>query len=351
MVASTGALTECCGIRYVRERNLVSEIFAPNLWLPVVHILRSFVFFPSAHKNVTSSQQQKFSTMTRSSSRAAARAAADTPFPKPSARRIGKESTCIMLGITKASIKCTGCTNVEEKLLVTKVKSSSIVSRLNKCRQPWVLKRRTGQSIQVYENTWKELVEELGYPKPRLHDHSGNFAAHPKKKQKLTMPPAHDVDAYNLSCSPPTCAGSPTVASSLSRPPPMKEITTTCALGTDTPSTLSPLSDLGTLEGTSSHKEQEGHLMLNILEQNKRLQDIVVAQNILLSSKTQNSQLASEATNERLFDLVAGLSSENILLRSQIQNSQLASEATASEPPLVLMECKYFTHQSTTIGK
>ncbi len=158
MVASTGALTECCGIRYVRERNLVSEIFAPNLWLPVVHILRSFVFFPSAHKNVTSSQQQKFSTMTRSSSRAAARAAADTPFPKPSARRIGKESTCIMLGITKDSIKCRGCTNVEERCLSSKgISPPSIDSRHSICRQPWVAKGNTGQLKTCRCEYWERV--------------------------------------------------------------------------------------------------------------------------------------------------------------------------------------------------
>jgi hypothetical protein len=177
--------------------SLVSEIFAPNLWLPVVHFLRSFVFCPSAHKNVTSSQQQKFSTMTRSSSAAAAAAAADAAFLQPRVQRITKESTCLLLGITKDSIKCRGCTNVEERCLSSKgISPPSIDSRHYKCRQPWVAKGKTGQLKHVYANTWKDLVEELDYPDHRLHDHSsntiqqGNFAPHPKKKQKLTMPPA-----------------------------------------------------------------------------------------------------------------------------------------------------------------
>jgi hypothetical protein len=194
-----------------------------------------------------------------------------------------KESTRISLGITNRSIQCSGCTNVEEKCLNSRAKSASIDSRSYKCEQPWVAKGKTDRLQRIYVNTWKELVEELGYPEPRLHNDSsnkiqkGNFAAHSKKKQKLMMPPSvQDVDAYNLSCSTPTFVRSPLVASFLSdEPHPIKEITTTCVpAGTDTPSTLSRHSDLSPpLEGSFSNKEQEDHSKFNMLAKIKSLQD------------------------------------------------------------------------------
>jgi hypothetical protein len=108
--------------------------------------------------------------MTRSSSAASAVAAMDAAFLKPNLKRITKGSTCIILGITKESFKCAGCTNVEEKRLKSRARSASIDSRLYKCGQPWVLKGKSDQNIGIYENTWKELVDELGYPSRKLHN-------------------------------------------------------------------------------------------------------------------------------------------------------------------------------------
>jgi hypothetical protein len=122
--------------------------------------------------------------MTRSSSAAAAVAARNSVFLNPSVKRITKGSTCIILCITKESIKCAGCTNVEEKSLKSRVKSASIDSRYYKCRQPWVLRGKTDQCIRIYENTWKELVDELGYPSRKLHNTSS-------KSRKV--PPSFEV--------------------------------------------------------------------------------------------------------------------------------------------------------------
>jgi hypothetical protein len=173
-------------------------------------------------------------TMTPSSSAAAAAAATNAAFLKPSLKRITKGSTCIILGITKESIKCAGCTNVEEKRLKSRVKSASNDSRLYKCRQPWVLKGKTDQFIRIYKNTWKELVAELGYPSPKLHNTSSrirkvlpSFEVSERKKQKLRTPPLdQDVEASNLSRSTPTFLGSSSSeASSSSRSPSIEVIT------------------------------------------------------------------------------------------------------------------------------
>jgi hypothetical protein len=69
---------------------------------------------------------------------------------------------------------------------------------------------------------------------------------------------------------------------------PSIELITTTSEGTayTTPSTLS---DLTQSEATPSNESQTGHLLSNILAQNKRLEDIV-------------------AQNKRLEDIVAGLS-------------------------------------------
>ncbi len=258
--------------------------------------------------------------MTRSSSAAAAVAATNAAFLKPSVKRITQGSTCIILGITKESIKCAGCTNVEEKSLKSRVKSASIDSRYYKCRQPWVLKGKTDQFIQIYENTWKELVDELGYPSRKLHDTSSkirkvpsSFEVSERKKHKLITPPSdQDVEACNLSRSTPTFLGSSSLeASSSPRSPSIEVITTTYCEGASytTPSTLS---DLTQSEGTPSNEPQAGHLLSNILAQNQRLEDIV-------------------AQNERLEDIVAGLSIENKLMSSRLQmaratNSQLQQD-------------------------
>jgi hypothetical protein len=205
-------------------------------------------------------------TMTRSSAAAAA------ALRKPSVKRIAKGSTCTTLGITKESIKCTGCKNVAQKYLRARVRSASIDSREYKCRQPWVLKRKSDHSIQLYETTWKELVDELGYPESKLHhDESETSRKMPpriskKKRQKLTMlPSGQGVEAHNLSCSSPSFAKSSSVAPpALSQPPPVQEISTT-----NTPSALSALSD------NSDHSPFDAHTMLNILAQNNRLEDVI----------------------------------------------------------------------------
>jgi hypothetical protein len=161
---------------------------------------------------------------------------------KPSVKRIIKGSTYNTLGITKESIKCTGCKNVAHKCLGARVESAPIDSREYKCRQPWVLKRKTDHLIHIYENTWKELVDELGYPKSKLHDESETSRKIPprsdvtkcKKRQKLTMLPSdQDVEAYNLSYSSPSFVESSLAAPPLSQPLSVKEITT------NTPSALS----------------------------------------------------------------------------------------------------------------
>jgi hypothetical protein len=294
--------------------------------------------------------------MTRSKSAAAAAFAADASFLKRnSVKRITKESTCIILGITKESIRCTGCKNLYEKSLKSRIKSASIDSRHYKCDKPWILKGKiTEKSIQIYDNAWKELEDELGYPNPKLLIHNDiqkRKADHPKKKtsvdseisqrkkQKLTMPPSdQDVEeAYNSRCSTPTFFGSSSVASSPSQPPPVKVISTNCE-DTYTPSTMSPhssnsnhllftktdapvqkksttsfdvdtlLSDLTSSDDISSNKQPAGHqLLFNILTQNKRLENIIT-----------------------------GLSSQNILLSSQLE--LLASSAAASESEVVLEE-------------
>jgi hypothetical protein len=176
--------------------------------------------------------------MTRSSSAAAAAAATNAAFLKPSLKRITKGSTCIILGITKESIKCAaGCTNVEEKRLKSRVKSAWNDLRYYKCRQPWVLKGKTDQFIRIYKNTWKELVDELGYPSPKFHNTSSrirkvppSFEVSERKKQKLrTLPSDQDVEASNLSRSTPTFLGSSSSeASSSSWSPSIEVITTTC---------------------------------------------------------------------------------------------------------------------------
>jgi hypothetical protein len=225
--------------------------------------------------------------MTRSSSAAAAVAATNAAFLKPNLKRITKGSPCTILGITKESIKCTGCTNVEEKRLKSRARSASINSRLYKCQQPWVLKGKSDQNIRIYENTWKELVDELGYPSRKLHSNTSSkirkvppsFEVSERKKQKLISPPSDQgVEASNLSRSTPRFLGSSSLAaSSPSRSPSIEVITTTCE-GTayTTPSTLS---DLTQSEGTPPNELQAGHLLSNILAQNERLEDIV-AQNI-----------------------------------------------------------------------
>ncbi len=145
----------------------------------MVHFLRSLSFALARTKNVTSHKKTtSTTTMTRSSAAAAA------ALLKPSVKRIVKGSTCTTLGITKESIKCTGCKNVAQKCLQARVRSASIDSREYKCRQPWVLKRKTDHSIQIYENTWNELVDELGYPKSKLHDES---------ETSRKMPPSSDI--------------------------------------------------------------------------------------------------------------------------------------------------------------
>jgi hypothetical protein len=72
--------------------------------------------------------------MTRSSSAAAAVAATNAAFLKTSVKR----STFIILGITKESIKCAGCTNAEEKSL----KSAQYLTRfLNNASILYVMAR------------------------------------------------------------------------------------------------------------------------------------------------------------------------------------------------------------------
>jgi hypothetical protein len=183
-------------------------------------------------------------------------------------------------------------------------------------------KRKTDRVIRIYENTWKELVDELGYPSRKLHTNTSSkirkvpppsFEVSERKKQKLITPPSdQDVEASNLSRSTPTFLGSSSSeASSPSRSPSIEVITTTTCEGTayTTPSTLS---DLTQSEGTPPNEPQAGHLLSNILAQNERLEDIV-------------------AQNERLEDIVAGLSIENKLMSSRLQmaratNSQLQQD-------------------------
>ena len=114
-----------------------------------------------------------------------------------------------------------------------------------------------------------------------------------KKRQKLTVLPSdQDVEAYNLSCSSPSFVESSLAAPpALSQPPPVKEISTT-----NTPSALSALSV------NSDHSPFDAHTMFNILARNNRLEDVVAGlslQNQMLSSELQsararNSQLVSD---------------------------------------------------------
>jgi hypothetical protein len=115
---------------------------------------------------VTSHKKKISTNITRSS------AAAPAPLLKPSLKRIIKGGTCITVGITKESIKCNGCLNVAQKGLGARVRSASIDLREYKCRQPWVINGKTDHLIQIYENTWKELVDQLGYVKSKLYDQS-----------------------------------------------------------------------------------------------------------------------------------------------------------------------------------
>jgi hypothetical protein len=157
-------------ILFTLTRALGSEIFAPNFWLSVVHFLRSLSFVPARTKmqlfTPPPPPTTTSTTMTRST------AAATAALLKASVKRIIKGSTGTTLGITKESIKCTGCKNTAQRCLRARNRSASIDSREYKCRQPWVIKRKTDHLIQIYENTWKELVDELGYPKSKLHDES-----------------------------------------------------------------------------------------------------------------------------------------------------------------------------------
>jgi hypothetical protein len=117
---------------------------------------------------VTSHTKGIFTTMPTRSKSASAVAAANAAFLKPSVKRINKGSTCTILGITNGSIRCAGCTNAEEHCLSSRVKSASIDSRWYKCGKPWILKGKTDHLVQIDENTWKELVDVLGYPSRRL---------------------------------------------------------------------------------------------------------------------------------------------------------------------------------------
>jgi hypothetical protein len=148
-------------------------------------------------------------------------------------------------------------------------------------------------------------VDELGYPSRKLHNTSSkirkvppSFEVSKRKKQKLTPPSDQDVEASNLSRSTPTFLGSSSEASSSYWSPSIELITTTCEGTVYT--TPSMLSDLTQSEGTPSNDTQAGHLLSNILAQNKRLEDIV-------------------AQDERLEDIVAGLSFENKLMSSRLQ--------------------------------
>jgi hypothetical protein len=88
------------------------------------------------------------------------------------------------------------------------------------------------------------------------------------------------VEAYNLSYSSPSFVESSLVAPpALSQPPSVKEISTT-----NTPSALSALSV------DSDHSSFDAHTMLNKLAQNNRLEDVIAglsSQNQVLSLKLQ----------------------------------------------------------------
>jgi hypothetical protein len=134
------------------KRSLGSDIFAPNFWLSLIHFLRSFSNALARTKDVTSHKKTtSTTTLTRSSAAAAAALLKCSRF-----KRITKGSTCITLGITKVSIKCTGCKNVKQKYLKSRLKCASINSGEYKCTQPWVLIGKTDQLMQVYEQEHME---------------------------------------------------------------------------------------------------------------------------------------------------------------------------------------------------
>jgi hypothetical protein len=168
-------------------------------------------------------------------------------------------------------------------------------------------------------------VDELGYPSCKLHNNTSSkiqkvppsFEVSKRKKQKVITPPSDQgMEVSNLSRSTPTFLGSSSSeASSPSQSPSIEVITTTCE-GTSY-TTPSILSDLTQSEGTLPNEPQAGHLLLNILAQNERLEAIV-------------------AQNERLEDVVAGLSFENELMSSRLQmaratNSQLQQQDQEEE--------------------
>jgi hypothetical protein len=103
------------------------------------------------------------------------------------------------------------------------------------------------------------------------------------------------VEAYNLCCSSPSFVKSSAVAPPLSQPPPVKEIITT-----NTPSALLALSV------NWDHLSFDAPTMLNILAQNNRLADVIAGlslQNQMLSLEpllafATNSQLVSKGKEE-----------------------------------------------------
>jgi hypothetical protein len=204
--------------------------------------------------------------------------------------------------------------------------------------------------IQIYENTWKELVDELCYPKSKLHDESETYRKIPpilnvtkcKKRQKLTMLPSdQDVEACNLRWSSPSFVESSLFAPAraLAQPPPVKEISTT-----NTPSALSALSV------NSDHTPFDAHTMLNILAQNNRLEDVragLSLQSEVLSLKLQiacatNSWLVSDEEEEQEHDEEV----EQEEQQEEQQGQQEEAEAPLSKWGIVTNRSDYLKYKN-----
>jgi hypothetical protein len=129
-VPSQTALLIACS-----KRALASEIFAPNFSLSAVHFLHSFDFLTSSQKCERFSQRKTLHHDSEQRS-CRCRGSADVLLNPTSVKRITTSSSCNSLGITNRSIKCSGCTELDENKLNCRVKTASNESVYYTCKKP-----------------------------------------------------------------------------------------------------------------------------------------------------------------------------------------------------------------------
>jgi hypothetical protein len=84
-------------------------------------------------------------------------------------KRITDTTTCIDIDLDTPII-CCPCYEKKQKVLNSRVMKSRDDSRpWNQCRQPWVLRGESQNDHRIYNAAWTALVDDLGYPHPKLH--------------------------------------------------------------------------------------------------------------------------------------------------------------------------------------